>query len=82
MKLPGIDRHGLAAMAENEGLPKPFMKDTLKLLAESDVGMLVPYVFSNDDSAGRDPGGSDECLVSSSQGDESAPNKALTKPKS
>lgn len=82
MSLLGIDRDVLARMVETEGLPKPFVNDILKSLAESDVGMLVPYEFSHGDSAGLGPCGSEERLVLSSQGYENPPNAALTKPPS
>lgn len=78
----GIDRDVTTALAQNEGLPKLFVSDILKSLTECDLGMLVPYVFSNGNSAGRDPRSSEEPLVLSSQGYENAPSVELTKPPS
>lgn len=78
----GIDRGALTALVQYEGLPKVFVSDILKSLTECDDGILVPYVFSNGNSAGRDPGSREECLVLISKGYENAAHVAITKPPS
>ena len=73
----GIDRDVLTALAQNEGLPKLFVSDILKSLTECDLGMLVPYMFSNGNSAGRDPRSSEEPLVLSSHDSDSRQNPLM-----